>query len=108
MRQFFLITMPTYMCLYPQQKGVVGHKYHPILTIPRSLLYQSNLPIRFLGDCVLTVIYLINRLPSPILSDKSPFQLLYNQVSFVTHLRIFDNLCYATMNHPKHKFDHRA
>ena len=35
-------------------------------------------------------------------------QLLYNQVPSVTHLCIFGNLCYATVNHPKHKFDPHA
>ena len=93
-------------CVYtPKQNGVVERKHYHILTIARSLLYQSNLPIRFWGDCVLTAIYVINRLPSPILSNKTPFQLLYNQVPFVTHLRIFSNLCYATVNNPKDKFD---
>jgi len=59
--------------------------------------------IRFWGDCVLTVVYLINHLPSSILSDKAPFLLLYNQVPYVTHLHIFGSPCYAIVNHSKHK-----
>jgi len=63
-------------CVYtPQQNGVVEHKHCHILTVVQSFLYQSNLLVRFLIDCVLTAFYLINRLPSPILSDKTPFQL---------------------------------
>jgi len=87
---------------------MVERKHRHILIVAQSLLYQSNLPIHFWGDCVLIAFYLINCLPSPILSDKTPFQLLYYQVPSVTHLRIFSSLCYATVNHPKHKFDPRV
>jgi len=86
---------------------MIERKRRHVLIVVWSLLYQSNLPIRFWGDCVLVVIYLINDLPSPILSDKTPFQLLYNQFPSVTHLRIFYRLCYAIVNNPKHRFDPR-
>jgi len=50
----------------------------------------------------------LNAYLPPFFSDKTSFQLLYNQVPSVTHLCIFDSLCYATVNHPKHKFDPHA
>jgi len=74
------------MCLYPQQNRVVECKHRHILTVVRFLLYGSNLSIHFWGDCVLTAVYLINRLLSSIMLDKTPFQLLYNQVPFTTHV----------------------
>ncbi|CAL9020366.1 unnamed protein product [Prunus brigantina] len=75
-----------------------------------SMLYISK-PIYLSisgGGVVLTAVYLINHLPTPLLSNKSPFELLYHRLPTLDHLRIFGCLCYATMTHPIQKFDARA
>ncbi|KAL6323616.1 hypothetical protein AAG906_039210 [Vitis piasezkii] len=73
-------------CVYtPQQNGVVERKH----------------------QCALTV-HIINRLPSPILSFKTPFERLYLKPPTYSHLRVFGCLAYATNVHVSHKFDHRA
>ena len=88
---FFLITIlnaNVHVSIPPNQTGwfstntVISSQLHDLFFI--SLIYQF-----IFGDCVLIAVYHINCLPSPILSDKIPFQLLYNQVPSVTHLRIF-------------------
>ncbi|CAL8990607.1 unnamed protein product [Prunus brigantina] len=111
MRDFFQTQGIEYQrtCVYtPQQNGVVERKHRHMLIVARALRFQSHLPLSFWGECVLTAVYLINCLPSPLLSTKSPFELLYNHPPSFDHMRVFGCLCYATVVHPTHKFDPRA
>ncbi|XP_040374694.1 uncharacterized protein LOC112199378 [Rosa chinensis] len=111
MRSFFQANgiIHQHSCVYtPQQNGVVERKHRHIITIARALLFQANLPLEFWAECVLTVVYLINRLPAPLLSGKSPFEKIFQRVPQYSHIRVFGCLAYATNVHPKQKFDPRA
>ncbi|KAK4397721.1 Retrovirus-related Pol polyprotein from transposon RE1 [Sesamum angolense] len=93
----------------PQQNGIVERKHKHLLNIARSLLHQASLPRKFWGECILTAAYLINRLPSPLLQWKTPYEILYKKIPSLTHLRTFGYLCFATNVLPhKDKFDYRA
>ncbi|XP_052730972.1 retrovirus-related Pol polyprotein from transposon TNT 1-94 isoform X1 [Vigna angularis] len=66
-------------CVYtPQQNGVAERKNGHLLNITRALLFQGNVPKKYWGEAVLTASYLINRLPSHGVSNKSPIEVLNN------------------------------
>lgn len=57
----------------------------------------------------MTAAYLINRTPTTILNNKSPFEVLFHTSPDYDILRMFDSLCYANvMPQPSDKFAARA
>ena len=86
----------------------MARKHRHILQVARALKIQAQLLNQFWGECALTAVHIINRLPSPILSFKTPFERLYSKPPSYSHLRVFGCLAYATNVHVSHKFDHRA
>ncbi|WZZ19965.1 hypothetical protein YC2023_121352 [Brassica napus] len=56
-----------------------------------------------------TAVYLINRMATPILSMKSPFESLFGQVPNYSKLRIFGCLCFPWLRpYTSHKLDSRS
>lgn len=98
----------------PQQNGISEQKNRHLLEAARSLLFTSNVPKSFWGDAILTVCYLINRIPSRVLKYQTPLeslqQLFPDSRSFSElDLKIFG--CYAFVHvHDPHsgKFDPRS
>ena len=64
----------------------------------RALRFQTSLPIEFWGDCVLTVAYIINRLPTRALDSKTPHKILLGKLPTYNQLNVLGCLAYVHDN----------
>jgi len=80
----------------PQQNGRVERKHQHLLNVGRALLYQSKLPASYWSYALLHAIFIINRVTSPHLHNKSPYHLLHNKIPDVHSFKVFGSLCYST------------
>lgn len=93
-------------CPYsPQQNRVVERRHRHILETVRAIKFQGNLPSMFWGCCIETSTYIINSVPSTILQDKPPFEMLYGKVTSLHHLRVVGCLCYVSLLPRQGKFN---
>jgi hypothetical protein len=93
----------------PQQNGRVERKHQHILNVGRALLFQSKLPKQFWSYALLHATFLINRVPTPILLNQSPYQVLHNTIPDLSHFKVFGSLCFAsTLTAQRGKLDPRA
>jgi hypothetical protein len=80
----------------PQQNGRVERKHQHLLNVARALLFHSHLPKKFWCYAVIHANFLINRIPTPVLQNKSPFELLFNKDLNLQNLKVFGSLTYTT------------
>jgi hypothetical protein len=93
----------------PQQNGVAEHKHRHIMEMGLSLLAQSHLSSLFWVDAFVTSVFIINRLPSSILGNVSPFFKLYNKGPDYSLLRSFGCSCFPLLRpYSTHKLMFRS
>lgn len=67
------------------------------------------MPLSFWWDAFQTLVFLINRLPTTILKNKSPYQVLYNRVRDYSFIKIFCCACFPNLRpYNSHKLNFRT
>jgi hypothetical protein len=81
----------------PQQNGLAERKHRHIMEMGLSLLAQSHLAPIFWVDAFLTSIFIINRLPTSILGNVSPYFKLLNKSPDYSLFRSFGCSCFPLL-----------
>nr|GFB71344.1 zinc finger, CCHC-type [Tanacetum cinerariifolium] len=84
----------------PQQNGVVERRNRTVLSTTRSMMKAMKLPLTFWADAVRHAIYILNRVPTRALVDKTPYEALYNRKPNLEKLKIFRCTTYAKITIP--------
>lgn len=87
-----------FSCPYTSsQNGKAERKIRAINNIMRTILSHSSVPESFWHHALEMATYLINILPSKLLNNYSPTQILFNRTPSYAHLRVFGCLCYPLL-----------
>jgi hypothetical protein len=79
------------------------------LNVARALLFQAHLPKNFWSYAVLHAVFFINRIPTAVLKDKSPYEVLYTELPNLESLKVFGSLAYVTtLQANRTKLSHRG
>ena len=78
----------------PQQNGTSERHHRHIVETGLTLLSQAHLSPSYWSYAFQTAVYLINRMPSSVLQNQSPFECLFGRLPDYTKMRIFGCQCY--------------
>jgi hypothetical protein len=88
---------------------VAERKHRHLIQCALALLSQSNLPISYWSYAVSTAAHLINKLPTPNLSNKTPWESLFHSKPTLSHLRAFGSQCFPLLTpYNKHKLQPKS
>uniref|UniRef100_A0AAV1UAA9 Integrase catalytic domain-containing protein n=1 Tax=Peronospora matthiolae TaxID=2874970 RepID=A0AAV1UAA9_9STRA len=89
--------------------GTAERAIRTIVTIGRSLLHHAKLEKCFWAEAAMTAIYIKNRLSSPKIDHKTPFEIAYKSKPSVKHMRVFGRQAYIlTSKEKRPKWDPKA
>ncbi|KAJ9563058.1 hypothetical protein OSB04_008218 [Centaurea solstitialis] len=90
-----------------EQNGLVECRHRHVVETGLTLFARSSLPQRFWYLAFETAVYLINRLPSRVSSNKAPFEQVFKRKPDYSFLRVFGCQCFPYLcpyNHHKIEF----
>ncbi|KAL6313610.1 hypothetical protein AAG906_006979 [Vitis piasezkii] len=84
-----------------RQNGRAERKLRHILDTVRALLLSAKIPAPFWGEAALHAVHAINRIPSAVIHNQTPYERLFGSPPVYHHLRSFGSLvlCYDPVSH---------
>ncbi|MCH79360.1 retrovirus-related Pol polyprotein from transposon TNT 1-94 [Trifolium medium] len=76
------------------QNGLVERKHRHLVETGLTLLSQANIPLKNWDHAFITAAFLINKMPTPILQNNSPYFTLLNKQPDYKALKIFGCACF--------------
>ena len=93
----------------PQQNGMVERRNWTVMVMAESLLKSLIVPGRFWGEAVRHAVYLLNRLSTKALDERTPFEAWNGRKPHLAHLRLFGCIAHAKVTTPlSKKLDDRS
>ncbi|RVW94165.1 Retrovirus-related Pol polyprotein from transposon RE1 [Vitis vinifera] len=93
----------------PEHNGYSERCHRHIVETGLSLLTHASMPLSYWPFAFSTVVYLINRLPTPTLNHLSPYFKLFGTFPNYSKLRSFGCLCYPWLRpYTSHKLESRS
>ena len=83
----------------PEQNGVAERKHRHIVETGLTMLFHAHMPLSFWVESFLTAVYLMNRLPSSVLKNESPYYKLYNRHPDYSGLRVLGCQCFPSLRY---------
>lgn len=91
------------------QNGSIERKHRHIVELGLTLLSQASMPLSYWEHAFLTAVYLINRLPTPVLNYDVPFAKLHGKLPDYKLFKVFGCACFPLLRpYNQHKFDFRS
>jgi len=91
------------------QMGSVERKHRHLVDMGLAMLAHASVPLSIWDEAFQTSCYLINRLPSPVTKNKSPYQTLFGQIPDYSFLKVFGCECYPYLRpYNSNKFSFRS
>jgi transposase InsO family protein len=73
----------------PQRNGVVERRNQPVLAMARSMMKAKAVHARLWGEAVMTVVFLLNRVPTRSLVGRTLYEVWHGEKPAMHFLRVF-------------------
>ncbi|KAI3680197.1 hypothetical protein L2E82_50582 [Cichorium intybus] len=103
-------TLHQISCPYtPQQNGRAERMHRHIVETGLAMLFHAHVPASFWVDAFSSATFIINRLPTKVLDNQSPFQVLYSRLPNYDNFRTFGCQVYPYLrDYSAHKLAPRS
>ena len=92
-----------------QQNGRAKQKLRHILDTVHALLLSAKVPVPFWGKTALHAVHAINRIPSPVIQNQTPYQCLFGSTPDYHHLCSFGSAYFVLFQpHEYNKLEPRS
>ena len=85
-----------------QQNGRVERKLRHTVDTIRAFLLSAKVPTPFWGKAALNTVHAINRIPSAVIHNQTPYKRLFGLPPDYHHLRSFGSACFVLLQPHEH------
>lgn len=79
----------------PQQNGVVERRNRTLMEMTRSVMKHMSVPNYLWGEAVRHSTYLLNRVATRVVKDRTPYEAYHSKKPNISHLKVFGCIGYA-------------